>query len=147
MFACSCNALTCAMQFVSSFGKFIPLAVARGALSVTVRNEAKAKNTLLDLFKKVDPQSIGAVSVDELKKVFGDHVSDRFPADQTQVTQDEWLAGIIGDTADLSEDEFQSVWVQRMNAAIKDAAQRESIAAAEEADDEYDNEEYEEDFE
>ena len=45
------------------------------------------------------------------------------------ITCDEWLAGIINDTGDLSEEDFQATWVTRMGTCIADAEAAEAAAA------------------
>jgi len=89
------------------------------------RDEAKAKESLSALFSKVDKNSNGSLELSELKRVFGEH-ADQFlkfcdgDGDKA-ISSDEWLAGIIGDTADLSEEEFAETWITRMSGCVATA--------------------------
>jgi len=97
------------------------------------RDEAKAKESLTALFGKIDKNANGSLDMAELKRVFGD-MAEQFLkfCDQDSdkaITCDEWLAGIINDTGDLSEEDFQATWVTRMATCVADAEAAEAAAA------------------
>jgi len=86
------------------------------------RDEAKATEALTALFAKVDKNGNGELDLAELQRVFGEH-ADQFlkfcdKDSDKAITCDEWLAGIIGDTADLSEEDFNEQWVTRMDGCV-----------------------------
>lgn len=62
----------------------------------------------------------------ELQRVFGEYAEQFLQYcdkdSDKAITCDEWLEGILKDTADMSEDEFQANWVTRMEQAIAAAA-------------------------
>merc|ERR1740130_2387703 len=86
------------------------------------RDEAKATASLAELFAKVDANSNGKLEYSELARVFGDF-ADQFLefCDQDkdkEITCEEWTAAIIKDTADLSEEDFEAMWITRMNESL-----------------------------
>jgi len=89
------------------------------------RDEAKAKESLTALFGKIDTNGNGSLEYSELQRVFGEH-ADQFlqfcdkDADKA-ITCDEWLTGILNDTADMSEEDFTANWVTRMEGCLADA--------------------------
>merc|ERR1711865_627093 len=95
------------------------------SLNMSHRDEAQATEALKTLFGKVDLDNNGKLSVSELKRVFGDHAEQFLQFcdndDDKAITEAEWLKGILGDTADMSEEEFQLNWVDRMNACVAEA--------------------------
>jgi len=89
---------------------------------MATRDEAKATEVLTSLFQKVDVNANGALCLSELKRVFGEHAGQFLTFcdgdDDKEISVDEWLKGILGDTADLSEEEFQATWVERMGGCV-----------------------------
>ena len=86
------------------------------------RDEAKATASLAELFAKVDANSNGKLEYSELARVFGGF-ADQFLefCDQDkdkEITCEEWTAAIIKDTADLSEEDFEAMWITRMNESL-----------------------------
>jgi methylenetetrahydrofolate reductase (NADPH) len=97
------------------------------------RDQAKATESLTALFGKVDKNGNGTLEVDELKRVFGEHAEQFLQfcdadADRA-ITCEEWLTGILNDTADMTEEEFQANWVIRMNECITEAVANDGPAA------------------
>jgi len=89
------------------------------------RDEAAAKASLAALFAKVDTNSNGSLEYKELQCVFGDF-ADQFlkfcdADDDKAISCDEWLKGILTDTTDLSEEEFQAQWVVRMEGCVAES--------------------------
>jgi len=60
----------------------------------------------------------------EMKAVFGDHAAEflRFcdKDDDKSLTCDEFTTGIVGDTGDMSDEDFQAQWLDRMSSCIAD---------------------------
>merc|ERR1719272_1926454 len=81
-----------------------------------------AKVTLETLFGRIDSliAKDGKASKAELSKVFGDH-ADQFL---------EFCTGILNDAADMSQEDFDTNWANRMDGVVKTA---EDTKAAEEA--------------
>lgn len=85
-------------------------------------NVEAAKETLSGLFKQIDTSGNSTLDVNELKAVFGDHASEflKFCDENTdgEITLDEWLNGITSDIEGMSEADFQTNWVERMQGCI-----------------------------
>merc|ERR1719272_2409939 len=95
-----------------------------------------AKVTLETLFGRIDSliAKDGKASKAELSKVFGDH-ADQFlefcdKDGDTDLTCEEFCTGILNDAADMSQEDFDTNWANRMDGVVKTA---EDTKAAEEA--------------
>merc|ERR1719345_398813 len=95
-----------------------------------------AKVTLETLFGRIDSliAKDGKASKAELSKVFGEH-ADQFlefcdKDGDTDLTCEEFCAGILNDAADMSQEDFDTNWANRMDGVVKTA---EDTKAAEEA--------------
>lgn len=89
------------------------------------RNEENAKASLAQLFAKVDQNQNGTLEYSELQRVFGEF-ADQFlqfcdKDSDKAISSDEWLSGILEDTKEMPEEEFQASWVDRMEKCIQEA--------------------------
>jgi len=74
-------------------------------------------------FAKIDSNSNGTLEFSELETVFGEHAEEFLKfcdgAEKDRVlTPEEFCAGVIGDTADLSDEAFRTTWLDRMDGCI-----------------------------
>merc|ERR1711935_1290604 len=101
--------------------------------------------SLTALFNRIDAleKKDDALSKGELTKVFGEHAGEflKFCDGQAEgavdqaLSLDEFTAGILGDTSDMSQEDFDTNWVTRMTGCVEEAevAQAAAAPAAEEA--------------
>eukprot|EP00656_Telonema_subtile_P021292 TRINITY_DN2231_c0_g1_i1.p1 TRINITY_DN2231_c0_g1~~TRINITY_DN2231_c0_g1_i1.p1 ORF type:complete len:291 (-),score=77.43 TRINITY_DN2231_c0_g1_i1:308-1180(-) len=93
------------------------------------------------LFDRIDQlvSKDGVASKDELALVFGEHAEEFLKfcdADgDTKLTKEEFIAGIKGDTEGMTDEDFKTNWVDRMESVVKQAEDR---PAPEEAEEELD---------
>merc|ERR1712147_417628 len=89
------------------------------------RDEAAAREALSSLFGMIDTNNNGKLDKSELKKVFGEFADEflQFCDVDTdgELTLQEWLDGIMTNTGDMSEWEFQKSWPLRMATTINAA--------------------------
>merc|ERR1719453_1909002 len=95
---------------------------------------------LKDLFDRIDKLSKEdqSLDMDELKHVFGEHADEfiKYCDGQAQgevdakLSFDEFSTGIMQDTKDMDDAEFQANWIDRMSGCVKEA--EDAKAAAEE---------------
>merc|ERR1719160_2224649 len=93
-----------------------------------------AKATLEGLFDRID-----ALIKAELEAVFGEHAGEFLKfcdkdADE-KLTKDEFTSGILNDCGDMSQEDFDSNWAERMEGVVKAAEEKKAAEApaAEEA--------------
>merc|ERR1712070_388442 len=89
-------------------------------------NMDKAKE-LAERFKKIDVNGNDKLEVKELERVFAEFAGEFLKfcdaGDKDgELTLDEFVAGIYGDTEGMPEEEFKESWLARMDKAIQDAA-------------------------
>merc|ERR1719399_2211496 len=84
-------------------------------------------------FNQIDVNKNGKLEKSELKAVFGEHASEflKFCDDNSdgELTCDEFVAGITKDCTDMSDEDFQTNWLDRMSQCIKDAKPAETNKA------------------
>merc|ERR1719155_112306 len=93
---------------------------------------------LKDLFGRIDKlvKEDQSLEIDELKKVFGEHAEEfiKYCDGQKEGAVDnalsfpEFEAGILADTKDMSDEDFNKNWIERMTGCVAEA---EAAAAAE----------------
>lgn len=94
--------------------------------------ETKARTeALTTLFGRIDAleKKDEALSKGELTKVFGEHAGEflKFCDGQAGGAEDqalslaEFTAGILGDTNDMSQEDFNTNWIARMTGCVEDA--------------------------
>merc|ERR1719399_1208268 len=98
---------------------------------------------LKTLFDSIDALVTKDDSLDmaELKAVFGEHAEEFIKycdgqaggEEDKKLSFDEFSAGILNDTKDMSDEDFQSNWIDRMTQCIKDAQAAKDAKAAEAA--------------
>merc|ERR1719298_325522 len=99
-----------------------------------------AKATLENLFDRIDAlmKKDGEASKAELEAVFGEHAGEFLKfcdkdADE-KLTKDEFTSGILNDCGDMSQEDFDSNWAERMEGVVKAAEEKKAAEApAEEA--------------
>merc|ERR1719364_489846 len=103
-------------------------------------NVDAAKATLGGLFDRIDAliKKDGEASKKELEAVFGEHAGEFLKfcdkdADE-KLTKDEFTSGILNDCGDMSQEDFDSNWADRMEGVVKAAEEKKAAEApAEEA--------------
>merc|ERR1719473_986177 len=94
---------------------------------------------LQDLFNRIDKLSKEdqSLDMDELKQVFGEHADEfiKYCDGQAQgevdakLSFDEFSTGIMQDTKDMDDAEFQANWIDRMSGCVKEAEDAKAAAA------------------
>jgi len=94
--------------------------------TAAARDESRAKAALSGLFQKIDANANGILEVAELQRIFGEHASQFLQfcdADNnSELSCEEFCAGILNDTTDMNEADFEEQWIQRMTTTIAAAA-------------------------
>merc|ERR1719399_1379328 len=98
---------------------------------------------LKTLFESIDAlvEKDDSLSMDELNAVFGEHAEEFIKycdgqnggEEDKKLSFDEFSAGILNDTKDMSDEDFQSNWIDRMTQCIEDAQKAKDAKAAEAA--------------
>merc|ERR1719281_1304314 len=95
-----------------------------------------AKATLEGLFDRIDAliKKDGEASKAELEAVFGEHAGEFLKfcdkdADE-KLTKDEFTSGILNDCGDMSQEDFDSNWAERMEGVVKAAEEKKAAEAA-----------------
>merc|ERR1712195_466987 len=96
--------------------------------------------SLTALFNRIDAleKKDDALSKGELTKVFGEHAGEflKFCDGQAEgavdqaLSLEEFTAGILGDTNDMSQEDFNTNWVTRMTGCVEEAPAAEEAAPA-----------------
>merc|ERR1719446_532535 len=104
---------------------------------------ASREDSLKALFDRIDALNEKDEHLDatELKAVFGEHADefikycDGQAGGETEgkLTFAEFKTGILNDTADMSDEDFQANWVDRMTGCVEDAEKAKAPAAEEAA--------------
>merc|ERR1719191_394512 len=94
---------------------------------------------LKKLFARIDAlvDQDESLDMDELKQVFGEHADEFIKYCDGQangdvdakLSFDEFSTGIINDTKDMDDAEFQANWIDRMTGCVKEAEDAKAAAA------------------
>lgn len=80
---------------------------------------------LTSRFALIDTNSNGSLEKSELASVFGEHAQEFLKFcdgdNDGSLTSDEFVKGILGDTSEMSDEDFTSTWLERMSTCIADA--------------------------
>eukprot|EP00658_Telonema_sp_P-2_P079947 TRINITY_DN7869_c0_g1_i2.p1 TRINITY_DN7869_c0_g1~~TRINITY_DN7869_c0_g1_i2.p1 ORF type:complete len:385 (+),score=132.37 TRINITY_DN7869_c0_g1_i2:67-1221(+) len=86
---------------------------------------------LKTLFAAIDVNKNGKLEKQELINVFGDHHVEFLTFcdenEDGEITSEEFVAGIVADTEDLSDEDFQATWINRMRLVINESLSKAAI--------------------
>merc|ERR1711998_4580 len=94
-----------------------------------------AKATLEGLFDRIDAlvTQDGVASKEELAKVFGEHAAEFLQFcdkdSDEKLSKDEFTSGILNDCGEMSQEDFNANWAERMEACVKEAEGKAAPAA------------------
>merc|ERR1719506_618799 len=95
---------------------------AAAAAKADANAEASREDKLTALFKSIDVDGSDQLEVGELKVVFGEFHAEFLTFcdkdDDDKLSLDEWINGIMLETKELSDEDFETQWVERMGALI-----------------------------
>jgi len=110
----------CVPEWVTS--EDVDPVAAEAAAAAAAATQAAREEKMVELFAKIDSNGNGELEVSELKSVFGDF-AEQFLAhcdldSDAKITPKEWVAGILQETKEMSDDDFQTEWASRMEECI-----------------------------
>ena len=91
---------------------------------VQLTDKMSREESMGALFDRIDAviTKDGFATKEELTKVFGEHAEEFLKFcdgdGDTKLTKEEFVNGIIGDAKEMSDDDFNTNWVERMNGVV-----------------------------